>query len=63
MIFNDLVVTTKALQELQRKTQIKNNKEQQENAEAKYRILLMQTNQLVAFSKRHRQGLPKNRYI
>ena len=47
MIFNDLVVTTKALQELQRKTQIKNNKEQQENAEAKYRILLMQTNQLV----------------
>jgi hypothetical protein len=47
MIFNDLVVTTKALQELQRKTQIKNNKEQQDNAEVKYRILLTQTNQLV----------------
>ncbi len=47
MIFNDLVVTTKALQELQRKTQIKNNKERQDNAEVKYRIMLTQTNQLV----------------
>lgn len=47
MIFNDLVVTTNALRELQRKTQIKNNKAQQENAENNYRILLDQTNKLI----------------
>ena len=47
MIFQDLMETTSALQEIQRKMEIKSNKEQQEGAEAKYRVLLTQTNQLV----------------
>lgn len=47
MIFDDLVTTTKAMQDLQKKTVIKNNKTMQDNADAKYRLLLTQVNHFV----------------
>ena len=47
MIFDDLVTTTKAMQDLQKKTAIKNNKAMQDNADTKYRLLLTQANQFV----------------
>lgn len=47
MIFDDLVTTTKAMQDLQRKTAIKNNKAMQDNTDTKYRLLLTQANQFV----------------
>ena len=47
MIFDDLVTTTKAMQDLQKKTAIKNNKAMQDNADIKYRLLLTQVNQFV----------------
>ena len=47
MIFDDLVLTTKAMQDLQKKTAIKNNKAMQDNTDAKYRLLLTQVNHFV----------------
>ena len=47
MIFDDLVTTTKAMQDLQKKTAIKNNKAMQDNADTKYRLLLNQVNHFV----------------
>lgn len=47
MIFEDLVTTTKAIQDLQKKTAIKNNKVMQENTDTKYRLLLTQANNFV----------------
>ena len=47
MIFDDLVTTIKAMQDLQKKTAIKNNKAMQDNADIKYRLLLTQVNQFV----------------
>ena len=47
MIFDDLVTTTKAMQDLQKKTAIKNNKAMQDNADTKYRLLLTQANHFV----------------
>lgn len=47
MIFDDLVTTTKAMQDLQKKTAIKNNKAMQDNADTKYRLLLTQVNRFV----------------
>jgi hypothetical protein len=47
MIFEDLVTTTKALQDLQRKTATKNNKDLQEITDTKYRVLLTQVNLFV----------------
>lgn len=47
MIFEELVTTTKAIQDLQKKTTIKNNKIMQENTDNKYRLLLKQVNNLV----------------
>ena len=47
MIFDDLVTTTKAMQDLQKKTAIKNNKAMQDNADTKYRLLLTQVNHFV----------------
>lgn len=47
MIFEDLVTTTKAMQDLQRKTAIKNNKDLQEITDTKYRVLLTQVNLFV----------------
>ena len=47
MIFDDLVTTTNAMQDLQKKIEIKNNKAMQDNADTKYRFLLSQVNQFV----------------
>lgn len=47
MIFNDLATTTKAMQDLQRKTAIKNNITKQESIDGKYRLLLFQANNCV----------------
>lgn len=47
MIFDDLVTTTKAMQDLQKKTAIKNNKAMQDNADTRYRLLLTQVNHFV----------------
>lgn len=47
MIFDDLVTTTKAMQDIQRKTAIKNNKAMQDNTDTKYRLLLTQANHFV----------------
>lgn len=47
MIFDDLVTTTKTMQDLQKKTAIKNNKAMQANADTKYRFLLNQVNRFV----------------
>ena len=47
MIFDDLVTTTKAMQDLQKKTAIKNSKAMQDNADTKYRLLLTQANHFV----------------
>lgn len=47
MIFEDLVITTKSIQDLKRKTAIKNNKDMQENTDTKYRVLLTQVNLFV----------------
>lgn len=47
MIFDDLVTTTKAMQDLQKKTAIKNNKAMQANADTKYRLLIKQANHFV----------------
>lgn len=44
MIFEDLVTTTNAMQDLQRKIAIKKNKDMQEITDTKYRVLLMQVN-------------------
>ena len=42
MLFDELVQTTKALKDLQRKSEIKKNKEFQENIDNKYRVLISQ---------------------
>lgn len=42
MLFDELVQTTKALKDLQRKSEIKKNKEFQENTDNKYRVLISQ---------------------
>lgn len=47
MIFDDLVTTVKAMQDLQKKIAIKNNKTMQDNADDKYRSLLSQANHFV----------------
>lgn len=47
MIFEDLVTTTKAIQDLQKRITIKNNKVMQENTDTKYRLLLTQANNFV----------------
>lgn len=47
MIFDDLVTTTKAMQDLQKKTAIKNNKAMQDNADTKYRLSITQVNHFV----------------
>ncbi len=48
MIFDELVATTNSLNELKRKTDMKNNKAQQDNTDARYRLLLTQTISFVA---------------
>ena len=48
MIFDELVSKTNALNELKRKTDLKNNKALQDNADAKYRMILSQTDSFVA---------------
>lgn len=48
MIFDELVTKTNALNELKRKTDLKNNKALQNNADAKYRSILSQTDSFVA---------------
>lgn len=47
MIFDDLVTTTKAMQDLKKKTAVKNNKAMQDNADTKYSLLLTQANHFV----------------
>lgn len=47
MIFDDLVTTTKAMQTLQRKKKLKDNKDRQDNTDTKYRLLLDRTNRFV----------------
>lgn len=47
MIFDDLVVATKAMQDLQKKIAVKNNKAIQDNTDTKYRLLLTQVNHFV----------------
>lgn len=47
MIFDDLVASTKAMQDLREKIEIKNNKAMQDNTDAKYRLLLTQVNYFV----------------
>lgn len=42
MLFDELVQTTNALKDLQRKSEIKKNKEFQENTDNKYRVLISQ---------------------
>lgn len=48
MIFDELVVSTNALNDLKRKTDLKNNKALQDNTDARYRVLLSQTNTFVS---------------
>lgn len=65
MIFNDLVTTTKAMQTLQRKKALKDNKDKQDNTDAKYRLLLDRANSFVdvivyLYAK---AGLPGNNEI
>ncbi|NYB74951.1 hypothetical protein HZF24_12455 [Sedimentibacter hydroxybenzoicus DSM 7310] len=48
MIFEDLVKTTKDMQDLQRRAAIKKNKDLQEATDEKYRLLLTQINKFVA---------------
>lgn len=48
MLFDELVQTTNALKDLQRKSEIKKNKEFQENTDNKYRVLISQTDKFVA---------------
>jgi hypothetical protein len=48
MIFEDLVKTTKDMQDLQRRASIQKNKDLQEATDAKYRLLLIQVNKFVA---------------
>ena len=47
MVFEDLVNTTKAMQDLQKRIAFKQNKERQETADNRYRVLLMKANGLV----------------
>lgn len=47
MIFEELVKTTKDMQDLQKRITIKNNKDLQEATDAKYRLLLIQVDQFV----------------
>lgn len=65
MIFDDLVTTTKAMQDLQKKTAIKNNKALQDNADTKYRLLLTQANYFVdvIWYLYTELGVPKNHEI
>ena len=48
MIFDELVVTINALDNLKKKTDLKNNKALQDNTDAKYRLLLSQTNSYIS---------------
>lgn len=48
MIFDELTTITHSLNDLKRKTEIKNNKALQDNTDAKYRLILSQTNAFVA---------------
>ncbi len=48
MIFEELVTTTNSLVELKHKTDLKNNRAMQENTDARYRVLLSQTNSFVS---------------
>ena len=48
MIFDELMVTTNALNDLKRKTDLKNNKAIQDNTDIRYRVLLTQTNTFIA---------------
>ena len=47
MVFEDLVTTTKAMQDLQKRITYKQNKERQETADNRYRVLLMKANGLI----------------
>ncbi len=47
MIFDDLVLTSKSMQDLQKKVEIQKNKGIQDNTDEKYRVLTIQSNQLV----------------
>ena len=47
MVFEDLVTTTKAMQDLQKRIVYKQNKERQETADNRYRVLLMKAKGLV----------------
>ena len=48
MIFEELVTTTHSLADLKRKTDLKNNRAMQENTDARYRVLLSQTDSFVS---------------
>lgn len=48
MIFDELVVTTNALNDLKRKTDLKNNKAIQDNTDTRYRLLLTQANTFIS---------------
>lgn len=48
MIFEELVTTTHSLVDLKRKTDLKNNRAMQENTDARYRVLLSQTDSFVS---------------
>ena len=47
MIFNELTTTTQAMQTLQKRKALKENKDKQENTDIKYRLLLTRTNSFV----------------
>jgi len=51
MIFDDLVKTTKDMQDLQKKNAIQKNKNMQEATDTKYRLLLTQVNRFIATIK------------
>lgn len=48
MIFEELLITTHSLVDLKKKTDLKNNKAMQENTDARYRVLLTQTESFVS---------------
>ena len=47
MIFDDLLTTTKDMQNLQRKKALKDGKDRQKNTDTRYRMLLTRINSLV----------------